>query len=91
MAPLEQVVPAATACQTTLPWSQMPNCVEPLQTMAPSVVHWPELPALPEEELPEAELPEAELPEEEDGEPVEGAVPVEGPETPWPRVGERVG
>lgn len=96
MAPLEQVVPAATACQTTLPWSQMPNCVEPLQTMAPSVVHWPELPALPveelpEEELPEEELPEEELPEEDDGELVEGAVPVEGPETPWPRVGERVG
>ena len=40
--------------------------------MAPSVVHWPGLPALFEEELPEAELPE-----EEDGEPVEGAVPVE--------------
>ena len=86
MAPFAQVVPAATACQTTLPWSQMPNCVEPLQTTAPSVVHWPELPALPEEELPEADLSE-----EEDGEPVEGAVPVEGPETPWPRVGERVG
>ena len=81
MAPFEQLVPAAKACQTTLPWSQMPNCVEPLQTMVPSVVHWPELPALPEEELLE----------EEDGEPVEGAVPVEGPETPWPRVGERVG
>ena len=81
MAPLEQVVPAASCCQTTLPWSQMPNCVEPLQTMAPSLVHWPELPALSEEELPE----------EEDGEPVDGAVRVEGPETPWPRIGERVG
>lgn len=45
--------------------------------MAPSLVHWPELPALPEEELPEEELPEG-----EDGEPAGGAVPVEGLETP---------
>jgi hypothetical protein len=65
--------------------------------MAPSVVHWPELPALPEEEdgepleadKPVDELPA--LPEEEDPEPVGEAEPVEGPETPWPRVGERVG
>ena len=81
MAALEQVVPAATACQTTLPWSQRPNCEEPLQTMAPSVVHWPGLPVLPEEVLPE----------EDAGEPVGDDEPVEGPETPWPMVGERVG
>ena len=67
MAPLEQVVPEATVCQTTLPWSQRPNCVGPLQTTTPSVVHWPELPALPEEE---------------DGAPVGAAEPVEGPEMP---------
>ena len=44
--------------------------------MAPSVVHWLELPALPEAE---------------DGAPVGAAEPVKGPEMPWPRVGERVG
>jgi len=99
MAPDVQVVPYATACQTTLPWSQRPNWVGPLQTIAPSLVHWPELLALPEEEdggplgagepVDWPELPG--LPEEEDGEPVGAAEPVEGPETPWPIVGERVG
>jgi hypothetical protein len=76
MAPLEQVVPAASACQTTLPPLHRPNCVGPLQTTAPSVLHCPELPVLPEEEAEE---------------PVGADEPVEGPETPWPRVGERVG
>lgn len=33
------MVPAATACQTTLPWSQIPNWSVPLQTTAPSVGH----------------------------------------------------
>ena len=33
------MVPAATACQTTLPWSQIPNWSVPLQTTAPSVRH----------------------------------------------------
>lgn len=54
--------------------------------MAPSVAHWPELPAMPEEGLPDEELPE-----EEAGEPVGADEPVAGPETPWPRIGERVG
>ena len=67
--------------------------------MASSVLHWPELPMLPEEEDGEPlgadkrvdwpELPV--LPEEEDEEPVGADEPVEGPETPWPTVGERVG
>jgi hypothetical protein len=80
MAPLEQVVPAATACQTMLPPLQRPNCDGPLQTTAPSLVHWPEVLALP------LLLPE------DAGEP-DGvaAEPEEGPETPWPREGERVG
>jgi hypothetical protein len=80
MEPLEQVVPAATACQTTLPPLQRPNCVGPLQTTAPSVVHWPDVLALPL------------LAPEDAGEP-DGvaAEPEDGPETPWPREGERVG
>ena len=81
MAPFSQVVPAEVACQTTLPLLHSPHCVGPLQITAPSLVHWPELPALPEDVLPE----------EEDDEPVGADEPVEGPETPWPMVGERVG
>lgn len=44
MAPLLQVVPAATACHTTLPLLQRPNCVAPLQTMAPFSEQVPEPP-----------------------------------------------
>lgn len=73
---MEQVVPAVTACQTTLPPLHRPNCVGPLHTTTPSPEHWPELP---------------ELPEGDAEEPVGADEPVEGPETPWPRVGERVG
>jgi hypothetical protein len=38
IAPLTQVVPAATACQTTLPLLQRPNWVVPLHMIAPLVV-----------------------------------------------------
>lgn len=37
MTPLTHEVPAATACQTTLPLLQRPNCFSPLQTTAPLV------------------------------------------------------
>ena len=37
--PPEHFVPAATACQTTLPWLQIPNCSSPLQIIALSEVH----------------------------------------------------
>lgn len=46
-----------------------------MQTTAPSVVHCPVLPVLPED----------------DGEPVAAAEPAEGPATPWLTEGERVG
>jgi hypothetical protein len=68
--------------------------------MAPSVLHWPELSAPPEEEdsepVGEADEPVdwpklPVLPEEGDEEPVGADEPVEGPETPWPIVGDRVG
>jgi hypothetical protein len=57
----------------------------PLQTTAPSVVH-------AVEELP-AEPLDGDEEEEEDEEPVGEAAeaPEEGPETPWPIEGERVG
>ena len=43
IAPLEHLVPAATACMTTEPWLQMPNWVpSELQTMAPSLAQEPE-------------------------------------------------
>ena len=67
MEPLEHVVPAATACHTTLPMLQRPNWSGPLQTVAPSVVHWPELPVLPDED---------------EGEPEGAAEPLAGPATP---------
>jgi len=35
IAPLEQVVPGATGCQTIEPLSQRPKVVGPLQTMEP--------------------------------------------------------
>ena len=76
MDPLEHVVPAATACHTTLPVLQRPNWSGPLQTTAPSVLHGPEPPVLPDEG---------------EGEPEGAAETVEGPETPWPLVGERLG
>lgn len=76
MVPFEQVVPAATACQTTLPWSQSPNWEGPLQTTAPSIVHWPVLPVLPEDD---------------EEKPVGAAEPADGPAAPWLTEGERVG
>jgi hypothetical protein len=39
--PLEQVVPAATACQTTSPLLHKPNWSVPLQTIAPFSVQVP--------------------------------------------------
>ena len=50
MTPLAQVVPAATACQTTWPLLQIPNCVAPLHTMAPFDVQPVEPPVLVEGE-----------------------------------------
>lgn len=78
MLPFEQVVPEATFCHTTLPWSQRPKVSEPLQTISPSVVHVVELPVAPLYE---------------DEEPVGEAVepPEDGPETPSPIDGDRVG
>ena len=68
---------------THLPWPQTDQlCPSSKHRNEPGSEHWPELPALPEEE--EGEPLGAD-------EPVEAAEPVEGPETPWPRVGERVG
>lgn len=51
MVPPLHVVPGATACQTTEPPLQMPNCVLPLQTIAPSVLQVEE-PAEPPVEPP---------------------------------------
>lgn len=44
MTPLTHEVPAATACQTTLPLLQRPNCFSPLHTTAPFVEHVVEAP-----------------------------------------------
>jgi hypothetical protein len=49
--------------------------VGPLQITAPSVVHWPELPAVLLEE-------DDEEPEDDEEEPEGAAAPVDGPETP---------